>query len=62
MGWCYYIYNETKQVYYYLGGDTTQIQKDLKYVFFTLNWSFDDDISIINDEGINIDDTKIIYS
>ena len=60
MGWCWYIHNETRDLYYDLGGDTAHIQQAFWFIFKILQWSFDDALSIISDEGRIIDRTKVV--
>jgi hypothetical protein len=60
MGWRWYIHNETRDLYYDLGGDTERIQYAFRFIFITLGWSFNDILSIISDEGREIDLAKVV--
>jgi hypothetical protein len=60
MGWCWYIHNETRDLYYYLGGDTDRIQYAFHFIFNIVKWSFNDTLSIISDEGRVIDFSKVV--
>ena len=55
MGW--YIHNETRDVYYSLGNSMERIQYAFRFVFITLGWSFNDNLSIINRE---VDYAKVV--
>lgn len=61
MGWRWFLYNETLDLYYSTGSSCLDdVQDDIKYVLEHLGWTLDHELHYISDQYVQIDQTKVV--